>query len=308
MFIVFVNQYAGWVKRQTLETVQDTIQRIVGDQGRVIVTQHPDDVYLALGDFELNDITALVPVGGDGTLSNVLSAACKRWGVEKLPTFLPLLAGTMNMIALEARGRREDPLQTLVRVIEASRNKQRLDFVSRGIILSDCGRAGFVAGMGIATRFLAHYNAAGAGFWQAFRSIVHYSRSVLGDGRSAKVLFEPTNVVVQIDDQPLSAAQSINVLMGLTINTLPLGFHIGITSAHNGMTLLFGKANALPLIAGLPLLHRGFLPKSMGVKRITARKITMSFATPQSWQMDGDILPSVSQLTWEVGGEVRLLV
>lgn len=308
MFIVLVNRNAGWTRDQRLDRLLARLQRSLGADGQVLATGHAGEVRAALAKLDPARITALVPVGGDGTLSGVLTAACACWGADALPPMLPLRAGTMNMVALDVRqGRREAPLDTLARVLRAHRAGRAPCFTERALLQSGCGRAGFVAGLGMPTRFLAHYDARGGGFRQALASILRYSGSVALRGELARELFAPVDVTLTVDDGP-ARTLPLSLLLAMSVDTLPLGFRVGTATAQAGMTLLHGQPDPVRLIASLPLIHRGHLPAALGVERLTCRRLALDFAQPQPWQLDGDILPATTRLTLDAGARVRLLV
>lgn len=308
MFIVLVNRNAGWVRAQHLDRLLISLRRILREDGQVIVTSHAGEVDEALARLEARDVTALVPVGGDGTLSSVLTSACARWGAEQLPILLPLRAGTMNMVALDLRrGRREAPLATLERVVRAHRAGLPPVLSERALLRSDAGHAGFTIGLGIPNRFLAHYYEKGGGFRRALGTLLEYSGSVLLRGELARALFKPLAVTLTLDDQP-ARSQTLSLLMAVTVDTVPLGFQIGITPQAGGMTLIFGSPDPVRLVASLPLIHRGYLPPSVGLRRVTCRQLILEFAQPQAWQLDGDIMPATQRLVLDTSAKVKMLV
>lgn len=306
MFLVFINRHAGWIRRQPLDALLARLTRLLQADGRVIVTRHPDEVRDTLATLEAEDITALVPLGGDGTLSGVLTAACQRWGAEHLPAVLPLRAGTMNMVALDVRHRRETPLDTLTRVVRAHRAGRPLDTCERALLQSSTGHTGFVAGLGAPTRFLMHYDAHGGGFRQALDSLLQYSGSALFRGRLARELLAPLDATLTVDDAP-PRSLPLSLLLAMSVDTLPLGFQVGQAARTGGMTLLLGEPDPVRLVLSLPLIHRGWLPGATGMTRLTCQRLTLDFAQPQPWQLDGDVLPPTRQLTLDARTRVRLL-
>jgi diacylglycerol kinase family enzyme len=307
MFIVLVNQQAGWVKRQSLVKIEKKLRTILGDCGKIVVTRQPSDVLTTLTSLELSEITALVPVGGDGTLSTVLTAACQCWSAQQLPAILPLCAGTMNMVAIDVRGYSEKPFDTLKRIVNAYRVHHQLPKKRYAFLLSNTGRAGFIGGMGIPTRFLSHYYSSGEGIWAAANSIFQYSAAVFLDNAFSKKMFKPIKVRLSIDDAA-AEVKEINVILGLTVNRLPLGFQIGTAKQGEGMSLIYGNANARSLIANLPLIYQGFLPAGVGATRVTCQRFSIELMEPQPWQSDGDILPATTTLSMDASWGVDLLV
>ncbi len=306
MIIVLVNGNAGWVRRQSLPRLLAALDRILGADGQVHVTRHADDVGRILAGIDPADIHALVPVGGDGTLSAALAAACACWGAERLPPVLPLRAGTMNMVAAAVLGRRESPLHTLARVVRGLRAGTGAAPVRKPLLRADSGQVGFVAGLGVPTRFLAHYYAHGGGYVQALASILRYSGSILAHGPLARALFEPVPVRLGVDHQP-AIDRELSVLLAMTVDTLPLGFQVGLGDAGNGMTLLRGSPSPVHLVSSLPLLHRGYLPARVGLGRSACRHLVLEFDRPQPWQLDGELLPATRRLVLDCSVEITLL-
>lgn len=247
MLIILINGNAGWVRHQPKGYVQQTFSRLVGSAGQVIQTHCPEDVKNILTTLNPAHITALMPVGGDGTLSATLSSACACWGAEHLPPVLPVCAGTMNMVALAVLGRREQPHVTLTRVLHALRSNKHLPCIQLGLLQTHTGHVGFAAGFGIPTRFLSYYYAHGGGHWQALKAILRYSGSVLSHGTLARELFETTSVRLTVDDAPTQHLQ-LSLLLAMTINTLPLGFQVGLDTQGN-------REDFINLVKGLVRHH-----------------------------------------------------
>lgn len=306
MIIVLVNSNAGWVRRQSLRRLLSGLERILGADGQVHVTRHADDVGNILAGLDPADIRALVPVGGDGTLSATLAAACACWGGARLPPLLPVRAGTMNMVAAAVLGRRESPLDTLARVLRGIRTGTGAAPVRKALLQAGSGQVGFVAGLGVPTRFLAHYYAHGGGHAQALASILRYSGSVLMHGALARALFEPVPVRLSVDGQP-ACDIGLSVLLAMTVDTLPLGFQVGLGDTGGGMTLLCGSPSPFHLVSSLPLLHRGYLPQRVGLRRSACRHLVLEFERPQPWQLDGELLPATPRLVLDCSAEVTLL-
>ncbi len=306
MIIVLVNGNAGWVRRQSLPRLLATLSRILGADGRVHVTRQAHETGRILAAIDPAQVRALVPVGGDGTLSAVLAEACACWGAACLPPVLPVRAGTMNMVAAAVLGRREAPLDTLARVVRGLRQGNGAVPVRKPLLQTDTGHVGFVAGLGVPTRFLAHYYAHGGGFGQALASMLRYSGAILTRGALARALFEPVSVRLSVDQQPAVDIE-LSVLLAMTVDTLPLGFQVGLSDAGNGMTLLRGNPSPVHLVSSLPLLHRGYLPRRVGLTRTACRHLELAFDQPQPWQLDGELQPATRRLVMDCSAGVTLL-
>ena len=70
---------------------------ILGKQGQMEVTQSLDDLAQVAEKFKKNEIEILAINGGDGTISQTLTAFHKVYGDTKLPKIAILPGGTMNV-------------------------------------------------------------------------------------------------------------------------------------------------------------------------------------------------------------------
>lgn len=306
MLIVLINARAGYVKRHDPVRLRDDYAALVGQAGQVHLTRSTDEVAERLAGLDPATITALVPVGGDGTVSATLAAACACWGEGRLPPVLPVAGGTMNMLARVVHGRSESPRDTLARLVERLRKGRSLPSMRIPMLRAATGETGFVAGYGIPTRFLEHYNAHGGGNGQAIRSILAFSGSVLMQGELAKACFAPVAATLALDGGEPRPVR-FSVLLAMTFARLPLGFRIGLPDTGTAMTLLHGSPNPASLIASLPLLHRGWFPPGVGLARQPCRHVSLTFEQPCAWQLDGDIRPPVTRLELDCSTQVTLL-
>lgn len=305
MLIVLLNARAGHVRRHDPVALRDDYAALVGAAGQVHLTDSLEEVASLLAGLDPAAITALVPVGGDGTVAATLSAACACWGADRLPPLLPVAAGTMNMLARAVHGD-EPPRVTLARLVGHLRAGRTPSRMRLPLLRASTGETGFVAGLGIPTRFLEHYDARGGGNGQAVRSILAFSASTLVRGRLAEALFEPVSAMLSLDGAPPRAVR-FSVLLAMTLQRLPLGFEIGLRDAGGAMTLLHGQPNPLALVAALPLLHRGWFPPTLDLTRQPCRRLSLTFERPCAWQLDGDIRPPVTRLELACATQVTLL-
>lgn len=302
MLLVIVNAYAGYVRRQGVERMLRQLQATVADRGHVVLTTDVGTLDDVLRSYDPDSLDALVPVGGDGTVSTVLSRAAAVWGMERLPPILTVFAGTMNMVAHTAHGQVEGPVETLQRML--SKPVGRWQHKRQTVIVTSSGRLGFAAGFGVPTRFLTYYYGLGGGNLAALRSIADHAFSVLRRGELARQLFAPLKVTTQGLDG--GEQQTLSIVLALTLGTLPLGFRID-TPEHGQMLVLSGNPKPYRLIASLPLIQRGVIPDVIGVKKQTAAQLSVEFAQPTTWQLDGDVQPAVRELSWDASQHVTLV-
>lgn len=304
MWLVLVNARAGYVRRIGLERLQAQLMAVLGEDGHVVPTDTLAALDAALAQYAPETISALVPVGGDGTVSTVLTRAAALWGFNRLPPILTVFAGTMNMVAHAANGSSETPVRTVQRLLRAqSSGSWRLK--PQSVIRTSTGHVGFAAGFGIPTRFLAYYYDLGGGNAGALQSIADHAWSVLRRSDLSQRLF--ASMPVQQTGLPSPAAYSVSIVLALTLGTLPLGFRLEKPGDDGHMLVLHGQPTPWRLIASLPLIHRGFIPDSIGVRKDHAQNLFFCFREPTAWQLDGDVHAPVSELTWDASGSIRLV-
>lgn len=280
------------------------MRRRFGSRVQVVETANLAELPQALEELRQAGVSSLVPFGGDGTLSRVLSAAVQVWGGE-LPQLIALRAGTMNMVAAHLGMPREEPGRQLQWML---RHPQRLQICQRRAMLSDQGDAGFTFGFGAPVRFLEHYDAGGT---TAAVSLI--ARAALSlrrpyDGVAAR-MFEPLEVTWTGAEGPIRQDR-LRVFLAMTIDHLPLGFRVAPGAGDDGqaMHLIHGNASPAFIVRHLHRFHAGETVTGPDLHRTRETSLDFTFAQPTAWMMDGELHAPCKHLCLELGPKVHFAV
>lgn len=308
MILVLINGRARFAKAYGAERLtQDTQQRL-GTLGKAVLTQSLGDLEDALRSHPPETLTAIVPFGGDGTVSVALSMAYSVYGADRLPAWLVIPAGTMNEIALELGTQSVKPLVAISRLVDLIKQGTEVGSTHRFPMLINSKTLGFAFGFGASSRFLDTYYAQGAGTWTAVKMIARYIGSALIAGPTLRALFKPVTgrVMTEHGQEPMNWT----FCLALSVRMLPFRLLLstsGGPQAEPNLCVVAGKPSLLKLALCLPVIWVGKLPAMVGLSRALHRKITFELDEPMPWHIDGDVCPAVKRLTLEAGPKVKFL-
>ncbi len=193
---------------------------VLGEKGTIEVTQSLEHLEEVAQKFKDNNIDILAINGGDGTISQTLSAFLRVYKEAPLPKVAVLRGGTMNVLAvnLGIKGRPEKILSLL---LELASEPDALTTTKIPSLMVD-GRIGFVYADGTCTRILEEFykNKSGTlgAVWLGVKLV--FSSFVKGE------LFKRTVVQEKIEFRangfPVQNHATLSVLAA-TIRRLPLG-------------------------------------------------------------------------------------
>lgn len=278
-----------------------TVWRRALPNAQVVETADHNSLGGAIAAMHKRRVTLLVSVGGDGTLSQVLTAACKVWAPEQLPAVLPVAAGTMNMVARQL-GWGQSPAA----VAEAlARLGPAVPTRAVRSLASNTGQIGFTAGFGVPERFLQAYSARGPGIAGAITQLARFGTSGLLGGAAAKQLFAP--ISLRWGESVADEHAHWTVALVTRIDALPLGFQVAPgASADTQLHLLSGAPTARQVLRLLPALYRGGALAGASLARHRLQAFKVVFERPTAWMMDGELLPPTSALKLSDGPLLRV--
>jgi diacylglycerol kinase family enzyme len=195
---------------------------ILGEHGRLAVTQSLEDLAKVAAKFRDADIEILAINGGDGTISKTLTAFIKAYGEKALPKIALLRGGTMNVLANNL-GITGAPPRILFRLCEAYSGDNPLDSVRLRSL--DVERSfGFLFADGIAYQLLDEFylNKSGplGAAWLVFRIWL----SALVQGRLFQRMIVASPRTIEANGEKLSH-ESLMILAA-SIERLPFGFRL----------------------------------------------------------------------------------
>lgn len=245
-------------------------------------------------------------IGGDGTVSAVVSALHRAYGDAPLPRIALLRGGTMNTIANSFGLPRRQPEELLRRLL-ASRSSD----VARRATLKVGGNVGFLFSAGVMVGFLkALYgpSANSAGPLSAFRLLAKGSWQALMSSGPIPEIETPLLATLTVDDE-VHPARRYTVFGAATVEQVGLGFR-PFTRAHECLDqfqVFAFHASTQSLVRQLPRIRRGLpMAKGLGFDPVAKRLLIDGDGTPVPYALDGELQPSADRLMVEVGPQVEI--
>lgn len=271
---------------------------------QVIETPTIDALMDAVRVLHAADIRLLVSVGGDGSLSRLLSVATRVWGGPRLPMILPAAAGSMNMVARQVGwGRRCVRAAAWVAAQSRAAAPPRVHHV-RTLVSGD-GTVGLTAGFGAPVRFLASYGAGRPGTRRALAQLAHHAWAGALGRDAADRLLAPLRLRWGEHAPTQPAVWSVGLIM--RIDALPLRFRVAPgAQGDTAMHLLSGAPTAGQLVRLLPRLFRGADLPAGALRRHRVGALHLAFDEPTSWMLDGEVYPPAAALRLSDGPVLRI--
>ena len=126
---IITNPHSKLNKRNPQRTA--LLGYILGEKGRLEVTNNLDDLGRVAREFKSKNIGILAINGGDGTICRTLTAFIQVYGNAPLPKVALLRGGTINVLANNL-GIAGSPEQVLYRLVEVYSNEEK-DFENEKI-------------------------------------------------------------------------------------------------------------------------------------------------------------------------------
>jgi diacylglycerol kinase family enzyme len=196
---------------------------ILGQQGQLAVTNCIEHLHQVAHSFKDSKIEILAINGGDGTISQTLSAFVGAYGSEPLPKIALLRGGTMNVLAsnLGIRGTPERLLFHLVERYSASKIPAPISLQS----LDVNGRIGFLYADGVAYRVLDEFYRNKSNAFGAILLVLRLAGSSLTQGNLSKKIIKSQDI--EIESEGLGRRKiSSTMLFVSTIDRMPLGLKL----------------------------------------------------------------------------------
>jgi diacylglycerol kinase family enzyme len=302
---IVLNPTAGGGQRYPDHRV-DALRAIAGPQG----------VLFATGDRELVDAVAegvrergvgtVAVIGGDGTVSGVLTALDRAFGSAPMPRIALLRGGTMNTIANSLGVPRRQPEELLRRLLAAPAAK-----TLRRATLKVGGRIGFLFSTVIMVGFLkvlyrsdelkqgplGALRLLGKGSWQA----------VMG-GELIEQIETPLLATLRVDEEQ-HPPRRYTVLGAATVEQVGLGFRPFARASEcvDQFQMFAFHGSTQSLVRQLPRIRRGQpIAKGLGFDPLARRLQIETGGEPIPYALDGDVHEGGADLLVELGPQVEI--
>jgi len=304
---VVVNPHAGSNRRRHDRARR--FEEIVGPDGIVRVTPDLATIEEVARELASARVDIVAVCGGDGTHFRTLSALRRAYGNDTLPLFLPLRAGTMNYIARSIDCMHGRPEHVLAHVVRDYRHGRTHDVVERHLLLVNDEHAGFVVGCGVIVNYLQlYYSEPRPGPVTAIRLIARLITSAFAGTSLVRGVFRRVEADIDCDDERVPF-RTFTVILGGTVTHIALGFkpmYLAARKRHH-FHLLAGPIGPLRLARKIVRFHRGFPLEEPEFYDNLARSVTIRFAAPTRFMMDGDILDPVPALVVKTGPLISMV-
>ena len=282
---------------------------IVGGDGVVRLTESREAIEEVAREFRDRGTEVLAICGGDGSYHCTLTAFRAVYGEATLPLLLPLRAGSINYVADATGGRRGRPEQVLGRVVQDYRRGLIYETTERDVVRVNGREYGFVLSFGTAVNYLrAYYALDKQGPLQAARLLTRLIISALTGTHIARAVFQAVSADVECDGLPLPFRQ-FTFFFAATVDRIALGFRPTYLATRKPVYfhVLGGPVRATRLIRRAVRIYRGFPTGEPTLYDSLGRRLSIRFFRPETWMLDGDILPPTDRLDVDVPCRVTLI-
>lgn len=279
---------------------------IAGERGQLEITQNLEQLKDVATDFKKKNIDILAINGGDGTISQTLSAFIKIYETQPLPQIAVLGGGTMNMLAknLNISGSPQEILTRLIQVYSSQVPVNEKTIPS----LKVEENYGFLFASGTSAHFLREFYKNKTGALGAISLVLKLSFSILSKGDLHKNIVQSEQVSIESPGSGPLAHQSLSVLAS-TVVKVPLGLPYFTQLRHSDHKIQYSSVtmSTSEIAYKLPRLifNRGN-PKF----ELTATCNHFSFQSQSKifYTIDGELYQSDSNnLKISLGPEIRFI-
>jgi diacylglycerol kinase (ATP) len=302
---IVLNPAAGGGARYPEHRI-DALRAIAGPHAVLFSTGDRDLVEAVADGVRERGVGTVAIIGGDGTISSVLSALHRAFAGAALPKIALLRGGTMNTVANSLGVARRQPEELLRRLLAAPPSAS-----VRRSTLEVNGRVGFLFSTGIMVGFLKvlyRSNELKQGPLGALRLLGRGSWQALRGGELIAEIETPLLATLRVDDV-LHPPRRYTVLGAATVEQVGLGFRPFSRAAEciGQFQLLAFHGSTQSLVRQLPRFRRGqSMAKGLGFDPLARRLQIETAGEPIAYALDGDVREGEPRLLVEVGPQVEI--
>ncbi len=299
---VLVNANAGRVTRhrRLLEGLRDLVP-----DDRLAVTHSADEIQPALEKLRATGIEDVAIVGGDGTVTESLTALLRVWPHDALPRVTLLSGGSVNTIPRAFSGG-AFPHRVLRRMLAVDAPRREVQRWPLRITAEQrAPRYGFIFANGAATRWLDLYHAQPQrGVAGATAVLARTLGSAAVNGKLARRLFERFAAEVEIDGERAPQCRFTAMAAG-ALPEIGLGFRpFHLADAAPGR-IHWIMTDAGPFELGIEIPAARFGRRNPGTKLSdhSGRRVVVR-SRPMPYTVDGDVFPATPRVEISAGPSI----
>ena len=282
---------------------------MVGRQGYVAVTSSVEELTEVARTFKEQEVDILAINGGDGTISQTLTAFHQVYNTDPFPQVALLRGGNMNVLASNL-GIKGAPEQVLFRLIEQHSTQKSIETESKTSLLIG-GQIGFLFAHGTPAKFLEQFykNKTGSLGAAWLISKIVLSRFLFPSFYRTMVTHTPS--LLQVDGAPPIKKDTIAVLIS-SLAHMPMGprlFPAMSQPTHPSAQLIAYATD--PMKASLQIPMDAFVKpsKPSAIKTsLVGKDFKLHFNTLLPYTLDGELFyPKEEELSFSCGPEFSFL-
>lgn len=285
---------------------------IVGEKGRLEVTNSLDDLSRVAKEFRRRSIEILAIHGGDGTINRTITAFINEYGDAPLPKVALLKGGTMNVLANNL-GMRGSPEKILFRLVDAHSSDAVINTKSLRSMRVE-NNYGFLFGNGAISAFLDEFyrnksGPLGAGLlvlklvFSNFFNKQFFSKIV----SAMDVRLAPLPSAVGVPEHHLSCA-----VLCATIERMPLGPRLfakvrGNLNAMQCVSFAMDPKDVVKRFPATVLFH----PEGQSHDKLsfTCQELVVATNGYRRFSLDGELFDATSdELAITLGPEIEFVI
>lgn len=304
---VVVNPLAGRNRGRTDRA--DRLGTVLGSHGWVRETASLEHLADVAEECRARAVDVLGVCGGDGTLARTLSALVRAYGGQALPRIVPLRAGTMNTVARAIGCPAWHPERMLAEVVGTYREGGQLEAPKHQLLSVNGTDYGFMVGAGVPVEFLRLYYAqAQRGAAAALRVLALLCGALFRRDPVVDRVFARRAAAVAGDGIPLPFA-TYSVIYASTIEEIGLGFRPTprARQQRDRFQIFAGEVGAAEFVRSLAAIRCGRATGLRSISDAVVSVLTVEFADPTAYMIDGDIMEATARLAIVPGPVVRVV-
>ena len=287
------------------------LRAIAGSRAVIFATERRDLTDAVAEGVRERGTGTVAVIGGDGTISNVLTALHRAYGDAPLPRIALLRGGTMNTTANAFGVPRRQPEELLRRLLAA-----RAETIVARATLEVEGRLGFLFSTGAMIGFLdALYESRQSGQGSSLRALTLLARGSWtaltgGEGELLSRIETPLLAAARVDDEEHPAHRYTLFAAG-TVESIGLGFRPFPRAAEcqHEFQLFAFHASLQTLARQLPRIRRGQpIANGLGYDPLAQHIELDAQGSAFRYALDGDIYEAQGKLKVDVGPRLEIRV
>lgn len=282
---------------------------IAGEEGHVAVTQTLEDLAKVASDFKEHGIKILAINGGDGTISQTLTAFIKAYDGAPLPKIAILRGGTINVLA-ENLGIKGSPEQVLYRLIERH-SINNLTVTRKISTICIEGQHGFLFGNGTTAGFLELFYKNKTGPLGSILLGVKIILSKIFGTKLYKKTVKAIETSAEVDDRTVEKHPAIATFIA-SIPRMPLGFNLFPKTYENSQTAqlvsYIGSAEKDIYKILFDFFIRPSKPSDVKISHC-GRNFLVKCEDTNPYTLDGELFyPKTTEVNVQLGTELEFII